>query len=90
MTTVSSNEKEWNPKHIEAKAARHFPDDILKWILVHENARISIKISLKFVPWFPINKFPSVDSDSNTLPPIRALFIAITGMLPNPHLDDKD
>ena len=33
----------------------HFPKDIFKWIFVDENARISIKIWLKFVPRGPIN-----------------------------------
>ena len=35
---------------------RHFPDDIFKRILLNENAWISIKISLKFVP---INNIPA-------------------------------
>ena len=35
---------------------RHFQDDIFKWIFLNENAWISIKISLKFVPNGPINK----------------------------------
>ena len=34
---------------------RHFADDIFKWIFVNENAWISIKISLKFVPRCLIN-----------------------------------
>ena len=34
---------------------RHFPDDIFKWIFLHENVWISINISLKFVPRGPIN-----------------------------------
>ena len=34
---------------------RHFPDDIFKFIFLNENGRISIKISLKFVPKVPIN-----------------------------------
>ena len=37
---------------------RHFPDDIFKCIFVNENARISIKISLKFVSKGPINNIP--------------------------------
>ena len=36
---------------------RHFPDDTFKRIFLNENARISIKISLKFVP---INKIPAM------------------------------
>ena len=34
---------------------RHFADDIFKCIFLNENVRISIKISLKFVPKGPIN-----------------------------------
>ena len=37
---------------------RHFPDDILKWIFLNENVRISIEISLKFVPKGQINNIP--------------------------------
>ena len=39
---------------------RHFPDDTFKWIFLNENVRISIKISLKFVPKGPINKIPAL------------------------------
>ena len=39
---------------------RHFPDDIFKCIFLNENAWVSIKISLKFVPKGPINKIPSL------------------------------
>ena len=39
---------------------RHFPDDILKGILLNENVWISIKISLKFVPKDPINYNPAL------------------------------
>ena len=39
---------------------RHFPDDIFKCIFLNENAWISIKISLKFVPKGPINKIPAL------------------------------
>ena len=38
---------------------RHFPDDIFTWIFLNENVRISIKISLKFVPQGPINNIPA-------------------------------
>ena len=34
---------------------RHFTDDTFKHIFLNENVRISIKISLKFVPKGPIN-----------------------------------
>ena len=39
---------------------RHFADDIFKRIFLNENARISIKISLKFVPKGPINNIPAL------------------------------
>ena len=38
---------------------RHFPD-VFKWIFVNENAWLSIKISLKFVPWGLINNTPAL------------------------------
>ena len=40
---------------------RHFPDDTFKRIFMNEIVRISIKISLKFVPKGPINKIPALD-----------------------------
>ena len=39
---------------------RHFPDDICKCIFLNENAYISIKISLKFVPKARINNVPAL------------------------------
>ena len=39
---------------------RHFADDTFKPIFLNENFRISIKISLKFVPKVPINNIPSL------------------------------
>ena len=39
---------------------RHFPDNIFKCIFLNENGRISIKISLKFVPKVPINNIPAL------------------------------
>ena len=39
---------------------RHFPDDTFKRIFVNESVRISIKISLKFVPKGPIIKIPAL------------------------------
>ena len=39
---------------------RHFADDIIKCICFNENVRISIKISLKFVPKGPINNIPAL------------------------------
>ena len=38
----------------------HFPDDIIKCIFLNENARISLKISLKFVPKVRINNIPAL------------------------------
>ena len=34
---------------------RHFPEDVFKWIFLNENEKMSIKISLNFVPKRPIN-----------------------------------
>ena len=39
---------------------RHFADDTFKRIFLKENIRISIKISLKFVPKGPINNIPAL------------------------------
>ena len=38
----------------------HFPDDVFKCIFLNENAWISIKISLKFIPKGPINNIPAL------------------------------
>ena len=35
-------------------------DDIFKWIFLNENGRISIKISLQFVPRSPIDNKPTL------------------------------
>ena len=39
---------------------RHFPDDVFKCIFLNENVRISMKISLMFVPEGPINNIPTL------------------------------
>ena len=39
---------------------RHFADDIFKCIFLYENAQISLKISLKFVPKVRINNIPAL------------------------------
>ena len=39
---------------------RRFTDDTFKRIFLNENVRISIKISLKFVPQVPINNIPAL------------------------------
>ena len=38
---------------------RHFADNF-KCIFLNENIRIMLKISLKFVPWGPINNIPAL------------------------------
>ena len=42
------------------KNGRHFADDLFKCIFVNENAWISLKISMKFVPKFQINNIPAL------------------------------
>ena len=42
------------------KNGRSFADDTFKRIFLYENVRISIKISLKFVPKVPINTNPAL------------------------------
>ena len=44
---------------IAAENGHHFPDSIYKCLFSNENAWISIKISLKFVPKGPINNIPA-------------------------------
>ena len=39
---------------------RYFTDDIFKWIFLNENALISVKISLKFVPKVRIDNIPAL------------------------------
>ena len=39
---------------------RHFADDFFKCIFLNENVRISIKISLKFVPRVPIDNIQAL------------------------------
>ena len=39
---------------------RHFADDIFNCIFLNENARISLKSSLKFVPKVRINNIPAL------------------------------
>ena len=42
------------------QSRHHFADDIFKCIILNENARISLKISLKFVPKIRINNIPAL------------------------------
>ena len=39
---------------------RHFSDDMFKYIFLNENVRMSMKISLKFVPMSRTNNIPSL------------------------------
>ena len=39
---------------------RHFPDDIFNCIFLNENVRISLEISLKFVPRGPSSNIPAL------------------------------
>ena len=39
---------------------RHLSDDIFKWIFLNEIVWISTNISLKCVPWSPINNIPTL------------------------------
>ena len=43
-------------------------DDIFKCIFLNENDRISIKSSLKFVPWSPIDNKPVIGSGNGLAP----------------------
>ena len=55
--------------------AHHFADDIFECIFTKKNLQISLKISLKFVPKFPIyKKYLSIDSDNGVAPAIDGLF----------------
>ena len=65
VTSASSYEEYiWSKASINTSRprqnGRHFPDDTFKRIFLNENVRISIKISLKFVPTGPINKIPAL------------------------------
>ena len=42
------------------QSCRHFADAIFKCIFLNENVRISLKVSLKFVPKVPNNNIPSL------------------------------
>ena len=52
----------WGPVNTlrPRRNAPHFADDTFKRMFLNENARISIKISLKFVPKGPINNIPAL------------------------------
>ena len=54
---------------------RHSADDTFKRIFLKDNARISIRISLKFVPYGPINNIFSIGSDNGLAPTRRQTII---------------
>ena len=56
LVTLSSYFNTLRPR----QDGRHFPDDIFKCIFLNENARISLKISLKVVPKVRINNIPAL------------------------------
>ena len=45
----------------------HFADDTFKRICLNENVRIFMKISLKFDPKSPIDKYTSIGSDNDSV-----------------------
>ena len=52
------------------QSGRHFADDTFKRIFMNENVRISIHISLKFVPK-GLSKYLSIGSDNGLAPTRR-------------------
>ena len=62
MKTSRMNRTLW--KHVNTLGPRqnghHFIDDTIKHIFLNENVRISIEISLKFVPKGPVNNIPAL------------------------------
>ena len=59
ITHPSLNQNAKDPTYINTLRPRqngpHFADDSFKWIFLNENVRISIEVSLNFVPKDPIN-----------------------------------
>ena len=56
---IDSNKNRFNTLR-PRQNGRHFADDTFKHIFLNENVRISIKISLKFVPNGPINNIQAL------------------------------
>ena len=56
ITVTTANINTLRPR----QDGRHFPDDIFKSIFLNENVWISITISLKLVPRYPINNIPAL------------------------------
>ena len=59
----------------------HFADDIFKCIFLNENVWILIKISVKFVPEDPVNKYYSIGSDNGLAPNRQQAIIWTNGGL---------
>ena len=55
---IAATSRQWVNTSRPRQNGRRFADDAFKRIFLDENVRISIKISLKFVPKFPINNNP--------------------------------
>ena len=65
----------------------HFTDDTFKRIFLNENDRISIKISLKFVPKAPITQYSIVGSDNGLAPARRqAIIWTNSGLVTDPYM----
>ena len=62
ITTISRKNPEgnWLNTLRPRQNGRHFPDDIFDCIFLNENVRISLAISLKFVPRGPIIYIPAL------------------------------
>ena len=58
--TAISARVQWVNTLRQRQNGRRFADDTFKPIFLNENIRISIKISLKFVPKVPINNIPAL------------------------------
>ena len=55
-----SSSKRWFNTLWPRRNGRHVPDEIFKCIFLNENIRISMKISLKFIPKGPIDNIPAL------------------------------
>ena len=60
LTHICVTRPQWVNTLRPRQNVRPFPDDIFKCIFVNENIRISIDISLKFIPKGPINNIPAL------------------------------
>ena len=61
VTWTLGNKLLWNLNTLRPRQnGRHYADDTFKCIFLKENVRISIKISLNFVPKSPIDNIPAL------------------------------